>query len=196
MRNSRQLNIPGENEFRNKGVAYCATCDGPLFAGKDVAVIGGGNSALEAVLQLVKIARHIYLINNTLQLTGDPIMQEKIASFSHVTVLNNSTVSAITGSRFVESISGAFDGERRTLPVEGVFIEIGLIPNSEFESGLQKNKSGEVHINAFNETNIPGVFAAGDVTDVPEKQIIIAAGEGAKAALRAFQYLALMRDPG
>jgi len=190
---SRELGVPGENEFRNKGLTYCATCDGPLFEGKDVAVIGGGNSALDASLQLVKIARKIYLININPELGGDAIMREKVVSSDNVSVLNNTGVTAVTGDKFVGGIKFKREGKEETLVVQGVFVEIGLIPNSGFAGGVKKNELGEILVNCQSETNIPGIFAAGDVTDVMEKQIIIAAGEGSKAALRAFRYLAQHR---
>jgi len=186
---SRELNVPGEKEFKNKGLTYCATCDGPLFSGKDVAVIGGGNSALDATLQLIKIARRIYLINNTSSLGGDAIMREKVESAKSVTILNNARVTEISGQIMVKGIKIKKHDKDEVLPVEGVFVEIGLIPNSDFAIGIEKNQLGEIKVNCRNETNIPGIFAAGDVTDVPEKQIIIAAGEGAKASLSAFHYL-------
>jgi len=187
---SRELNVPGEKEFRNKGLTYCATCDAPLFSGKIVAIIGGGNSALDAALQLIKIAKHVYIINITSVLDGDAIMREKINASGIVTVLNNSQVTDILGDRMVTGIKIKREGKLEQLAVQGVFIEIGLIPNSEFAKDIEKNQFGEIKVNCRNETNIPGVFAAGDVTDVPEKQIIIAAGEGSKAALSAFRYLA------
>jgi alkyl hydroperoxide reductase subunit F len=187
---SKELNVPGEREFKNKGLTYCATCDGPLFSGKAVAVIGGGNSALDAALQLIKIAKHVYLINITPALAGDAIMREKVNESEIVTVFNNTQVSAVLGDKMVTGIRIKREGKEEQLDVEGVFIEIGLIPNSEFAEGIEKNQVGEIRVNCYNETNIPGVFAAGDVTDVPEKQIIIAAGEGSKAALSAFRYLA------
>ncbi len=186
---SRELGVPGEKEFKNKGLTYCATCDAPLFAGKDVAVIGGGNSALDAVLQLMKIAKKIYLINLAPNLTGDPIMQEKVRRSKMTTVLNNTHVTAIIGEKMVNAIRVVKDKNEMTLPVEGVFVEIGLIPNSAFAIDVDKNERGEIKVNSYNETNVPGIFAAGDVTDVPEKQIIIAAGEGSKAALGVFRYL-------
>jgi len=186
---SRELGVPGEQEFKNKGLTYCATCDGPLFAGRDVAVIGGGNSALDAALQLIKIANHIYIINFTDNLTGDGIMQEKIRADNKVTIFNNSRVKEILGDSFVQAIKIEEDKEEKILDVQGIFVEIGLIPNSDFAIDLEKNERKEIVVNQRNETNIPGVFAAGDVTNVPEKQIIIAAGEGAKAVLSAFRYL-------
>jgi len=186
---SRELGVPGEQEFKNKGLTYCATCDGPLFAERDVAVIGGGNSALDAALQLIKIANHIYIINFTDNLTGDGIMQEKIRANNKVSILNNSRVKEILGDSFVQAIKIEEGKKEKILDVQGIFVEIGLIPNSEFTSNLEKNERKEIIVNQRNETNIPGVFAAGDVTDVPEKQIIIAAGEGAKAVLSVFRYL-------
>ncbi len=186
---SRELGVPGEQEFKNKGLTYCATCDGPLFAERDVAVIGGGNSALDAALQLIKIANHIYIINFTDNLTGDGIMQEKIRADKKVSIFNNSRVKEILGDSFVQAIKIEEDKKEKTLDVQGIFVEIGLIPNSDFAVDLEKNERKEIVVNQRNETNIPGVFAAGDVTNVPEKQIIIAAGEGAKAVLSAFRYL-------
>ena len=186
---SRELGVTGERKFRNKGLTYCATCDGPLFAGRDVAVIGGGNSALDAALQLIKIANHIYIINITDSLTGDGIMREKIRVDNKVSIFNNSRVKEILGDSFVRAIKIEEDKEEKILAVQGIFVEIGLIPNSEFAPSLEKNERKEIIVNQRNETNIPGIFAAGDVTNVPEKQIIIAAGEGAKAVLSAFRYL-------
>ena len=186
---SRELGVTGEREFKNKGLTYCATCDGPLFAGRDVAVIGGGNSALDAALQLIKIANKIYVINITDNLTGDGIMQEKIRADKKVFIFNNSRVKEILGDSFVQAIKIEEDKEEKVLDVQGIFVEIGLIPNSDFAPSLEKNERKEIIVNQQNETNIPGIFAAGDVTNVPEKQIIIAAGEGAKAVLSTFRYL-------
>ncbi|MBI4972260.1 MAG: FAD-dependent oxidoreductase [Candidatus Omnitrophica bacterium] len=187
---SRELAVPGEKEFKNKGLTYCATCDGPLFSGKDVAVIGAGNSALDAAMQLARIARLTYIINNTSALGGDAIMREKISQTKNIRMLNDTKVTAILGDKFVHGIRIKKEDKEETLSVQGVFVEIGLIPNSNFAPQIEKNQLGEIKINCHNETSIPGIFAAGDVTDVPEKQIIIAAGEGAKAALSAFRYLA------
>ncbi|NQT33112.1 MAG: FAD-dependent oxidoreductase [Candidatus Omnitrophica bacterium] len=190
---SKPLGVPGEEEYRNKGVAYCATCDAPLFAGKTVAVIGGGNSALEAALQLIKIAKHIYLINITPELGGDTIIRDKVAASDNVTIMNNSQVKEIFGSTFVEGIKIETEKKEETLSLEGVFVEIGLKPNTAFKSDLEKNEQGEIVVNCNNETNTPGIFAAGDVTNVLEKQIIIAAGEGAKATLSAFRYISKIK---
>jgi alkyl hydroperoxide reductase subunit F len=186
---TRELNVPGEKEFKNRGLTYCATCDAPLFSDRDVAVIGGGNSGLDAVLQLMRIARHIYLINIAPKITGDAIMEEQVKKSNIVTVLNSAQVTRVIGDKFVTGITIKTQGKEETLSVGGVFVEIGLIPNSEFVRDVEKNQLGEIKVNIRNETNIPGILAAGDVTDVPEKQIIIAAGEGSKACLSAFRYL-------
>ncbi len=187
---SRELGVPGEKEYKNKGISYCATCDGPLFNGKIVAVIGGGNSALDAALQLIRIAKLVYIINNTPKLGGDTIMRQKVEAAENVKIFNNSKVSAVLGDKMVKAIKLNREEKEETLSLEGVFVEIGLIPNSDFVKGVERNSLGEIKINSRNETNVPGIFAAGDVTDVPEKQIVIAAGEGSKACLSAFRYLA------
>ncbi|MFH1458169.1 MAG: FAD-dependent oxidoreductase [Candidatus Omnitrophota bacterium] len=186
---TKELGVPGEKEFKNRGLTYCATCDGPLFADKSVAVIGGGNSALDAALQLMKIAKHTYIINITPALGGDTVMREKVETSQAVTIFNNTQVTAVLGDKFVSGIKIRRKNKEESLSVQGVFVEIGLLPNSEFVQGLDLNERKEIKINSRNETNIPGIFAAGDVTDVPEKQIIIAAGEGSKACLSAFRYL-------
>jgi len=186
---TKELNVPGEKEFKNRGLTYCATCDGPLFANKDVAVIGGGNSALDAVLQLRRIAKRVTLVNITGSLGGDAVMREQVESDNKVMVLNSTQVTGIIGDKFVSGIKVLRQDKEETLAVQGVFVEIGLLPNSEFAKAIARNQLQEIIINCRNETNIPGIFAAGDVTDVPEKQIIIAAGEGSKACLSAFRYL-------
>lgn len=185
----RKLKVAGETEFKNRGVTYCATCDGPLFAGKDVCVVGGGNSALDAVLQLMKIARKIYLVDKEESLRADPVMVEKARSSPLVTIYNNSTVKEIFGEKLVKGIKISQKEKEITLPVAGIFIEIGSVPSADFVPDVQKNNAGEIIVNCRCETNLAGIFAAGDVTDVPAKQIIVACGEGAKAALSAFQYL-------
>jgi len=186
---SKELGVAGEKEFKNRGLTYCATCDGPLFTGKTVAVIGGGNSCLDAALQLMRIARQVYIINITSSLGGDAVMRQRVQESKIVTVFNNTQVASVLGDRMVTGVKIKMEGREEMLSVQGVFVEIGLIPNSEFASNVEKNQFGEIKVNSSNETNIPGIFAAGDVTDVPEKQIIIAAGEGSKAALSAFRYL-------
>lgn len=190
---TKELNIPGEKEFKNKGLTYCATCDGPLFSGKKVAVIGSGNSGLDATLQLVGIAKYVYLIECSNKPKGDAIMLDKIRKNDNVKILTNTQVSEIRGDKFVNKIKIRTENKEQDLDVEGVFVEIGLIPNSEFCRKLDKNQWGEIKVNNRNETNIPGILAAGDVSDVPEKQIIIAAGEGSKATLSAFHYLSRMK---
>jgi len=187
----RQLNVPGEENFKGRGVTYCATCDGPLFSGMKVAVIGGGNSALEATDDMVKIAEHVYLISLT-PLTGDAVLIDKVQAADNLTMFLEHEVLEITGDKFADGIKirDLKSKQENELKVGGVFVEIGLIPNSELAKDIIKqNPRGEVIINCDSETNIPGVFAAGDVSSVPEKQIVIAAGEGAKAALQAHRYL-------
>jgi alkyl hydroperoxide reductase subunit F len=187
----RQLHVPGEKELLGKGVTYCAICDGPLFAGEKVAVIGGGNSALEAADDMVKIAQQVYLVSLTL-LTGDQILIDKITNASNLDIFLEHELVEIKGESRVEGIKirDLKDKQERELDVAGVFIEIGLIPNSEAIKGMTSlNRLGEVEVNCANETGLPGLFAAGDVTNVPEKQIVVAAGEGAKAALQAHRYL-------
>ena len=144
---------------------------------------------MDAAIQLMKIANKVYIVNIAPELTGDAVMREAVQGSDKVSVLNNTNVEEVLGARMVSGIRIKKDGAQSLLSVQGVFVEIGLIPNSDFISGVNKNSSGEIIVNSRNETNIPGIFAAGDVTDVPEKQIVIAAGEGAKAALGVFKYL-------
>jgi alkyl hydroperoxide reductase subunit F len=188
-RRSRLLGAKGEDFFRNKGVSYCATCDGPLFAKKKVAVIGGGNSALDAALQMIRIAEKVYLVNINPSLGGDQIMRQKVESAPNVEILNNGVTREILGDQFVRAIKVEQSGVLKELALEGVFVEIGSVPNSDFVEGVSKNPGGEIAVDNLNRTSIPGIFAAGDVTDIPEKQIIVAAGEGAKAVLGVFRYL-------
>ena len=192
-RRPRWLNVKGEEGFRNKGVSYCATCDGPLFANKVVAVIGGGNAALDAVLQMMKIASKVYLININPALAGDPIMRDKVESSNKVEVINNAVTKEILGAQLVTAIKLEQAGVARELALQGVFVEIGSVPNSGIIDFVKKNNGGEIIVDNLNRTSEPGIFAAGDVTDIPEKQIIVAAGEGAKAVLGAFRYLAGLR---
>lgn len=192
----RKLNVPGEKEFYGKGVTYCAVCDGPLFDGQRVVVVGGGNSALEATLDMVKIAEHIDLVA-PYSLVGDAILIEKVKEAKNVTIHDYCQVERISGDEFVKgvSIKDTNTGEIKELPVGGIFVEIGLEPSSEMVSHLLSlNKRGEVPVSCNSETTVPGLYAAGDVTDVPEKQILIAAGEGAKAALQAHRYLKRLKD--
>jgi len=189
-RTPRRLNVPGEDEFRNRGVAYCATCDGPLFAGVEVAVVGGGNSALDAALQLVRIARHVHLIQKLDRFTGDAVMLGKALGSPNLTAHTGTEVTAITGEKMVSGLVVRREGTEKTLPVEGVFIEIGSEAASRFVDGVKTDGFGEIEVDCRCRTNLPGLFAAGDVTSVPAKQIIVAAGEGAKAAISAFDYIA------
>ena len=186
----RELNVPGEEEFKNKGVSYCTTCDGPLFSGMDVAVVGGGNSAAEAVTDLLNYCPKIYLIVRS-TLKADEMAVERIEASGKVTIFTGYTVEKINGKDFVESIdivSGA--SEHKTLSVGGIFIEIGQVPNVSFVKGVVKlNQRGEIETDDYCRTSVTGIFACGDVTDVPQKQIIVAAGEGAKAAMSAFSYI-------
>ncbi len=186
----RLLDVPGEDTFRGRGVAYCSTCDGPLFRGKKVAVIGGGNSALDAALQLNQIAEKVYVVTVEECLSGDEIRRNQVTAAGKIEVLTSTQVAAIRGERFVAAIDLLVDGAERSLEVSGVFIEIGSIPSTAFlPPGVELNELGEIVIDSNNRTSIPGLFAAGDVTNVVEKQIIIAAGEGAKAALSAYAWL-------
>ncbi len=187
----RQLNVPGEDKLKGRGVTYCAICDGPLFAGENVAVIGGGNSALEAAEDMVKTADHVYLVSLT-PLTGDQILIDKVRTASNLTTFLEHEVLEVKGESRVEGIRirDLKSKQERALKVSGVFIEIGLVPNSESFKGIVRlNGLGEIEVNSANETSAVGLFAAGDVTNVPEKQIVVAAGEGAKAALKAHRYL-------
>ena len=187
----RKLNVPGESELIGRGVTYCAICDGPVFAGQRVAVVGGGNSALEAVLDMLKIAEHVDLVSLT-PLTADPVLTDQIKGAQKLSIFTKHQTEKIEGRDFVTGmvVRDLKSKEGKRLEVTGVFIEIGLVPNSDPVSGLIKlNKWGEVPVNCSGETAVPGLYAAGDVTDVPEKQIVVAAGEGAKAALQAHRYL-------
>lgn len=187
----RRLNVPGEMKYTGKGVTYCSICDGPVFAGRRIAVVGGGNSALEAALDMVKIAEHVDLVSLT-QLTGDPVLVDKLRSADNLDKYLEYETLSIEGDDFITgmNIKELKGSEEKKLDVTGVFIEIGLEPNSESVKGLvDLNEHNEIMVNQTCETNIPALYAAGDVTNVPEKQIIIAAGEGAKAALQAHRYL-------
>jgi alkyl hydroperoxide reductase subunit F len=187
----RKLNVEGETELVGRGVTYCSICDGPDFTSKKVAVIGGGNSAIEAALDMVIAAEHVDMVSVT-PLTGDPIMIEKLLAAKNITIYSEQQTDKILGKNEVEGvvIKDLKTGALKQLDVSGVFIEIGLVPNSDMAKDLVKlNQTGEVPVNSSCETEVPGFFAAGDVTNAPEKQIIIAAGEGAKAALTAHRYL-------
>lgn len=187
----RPLDVPGEKELIGKGLTYCSTCDAPLFADLDVAVAGGGNSALEAVIDLMKVARKVYMVSLT-PLTGDQILQDKVMSSPKVDILTEYKILRVLGDSSVEGIEieSLKDGKPKRLTVHGIIVEIGLLPNSEMVlDTLETNRIGEVVIDARCRTGVAGIFACGDVTDVPFKQVIVAAGEGAKAALSAYNYI-------
>jgi alkyl hydroperoxide reductase subunit F len=189
----RQINVPGEDEYRNRGVAYCPHCDGPLFKGKRVAVIGGGNSGVEAAIDLAGIVGHVTLIEYGDALRADDVLQRKLRSLPNVTVITSAQTTEIhgDGKRVIGlSYKDRQGGESHRVELEGVFIQIGLVPNTEWLKGtVELSKHGEIVVDARGQTSVPGVFAAGDATTVPYKQIIIAAGDGAKAALSAFDHL-------
>jgi NADH-dependent peroxiredoxin subunit F len=183
----RKLGVPGELEYANKGVAYCPHCDGPLFKGKRVAVVGGGNSGVEAAIDLAGIVGHVTVLQRGPKLTADAVLVNKLESLTNVTILTNAATNEITGTDKVNGIR--YNGEQ-TLDVEGVFIQIGLVPNTDWLKGsVDLTEWGEIEVDHHNATSIPGVFAAGDCTNVPYKQIIIAMGEGSNASLSAFDYL-------
>ncbi|MGL4189915.1 MAG: alkyl hydroperoxide reductase subunit F [Sphaerotilus sulfidivorans] len=189
----RSMNVPGEAEYRNKGVAYCPHCDGPLFKGKRVAVIGGGNSGVEAAIDLAGIVAHVTLIEFDSKLRADAVLQTKLRSLPNVTVLMSAQTTEVHGDgQKVNGLSykDRVSGELRRVDLEGIFVQIGLLPNSDWLKGtVELSPRGEVIVDSHGQTSVPGVFAAGDVTTVPYKQIIIAMGEGAKASLGAFDHL-------
>ena len=190
----KKIGVPGEEEFYNKGVTYCATCDAPLFGEKIVAVIGGGNSGLDSAMQLTKYAKKVYILVRGDAAKGDQITQDKLKKVEIAEFVMNAEIKEIKGDKFVSSLvyKDKVSGEEKELNVEGVFVNIGMIPNSDFLKGFcELNQWGEVVINPkTNATSHVGVFAAGDVTDILEKQTVIAAGEGAKAALQCYKWLA------
>ena len=189
----RNVNVPGENEYRNKGVAYCPHCDGPLFKGKRTAVIGGGNSGVEAAIDLAGIVAHVTLLEFADTLKADAVLVSKLKSLPNVTIITNAQTTEITGDgskvngiRYKDRVTGV----EHLVELEGIFVQIGLVPNTEWLKGtVELSRFGEIVVDAKGHTNVPGVFAAGDCTTVPYKQIVIAAGEGSKAALSAFDYL-------
>jgi len=189
----RNVNVPGEQEYKNKGVAYCPHCDGPLYKGKRTAVIGGGNSGVEAAIDLAGIVAHVTLVEFADQLKADAVLVNKLKTLPNVTIHTNAQTIEITGAdgkvnglRYKDRATG----EEHLVELEGVFVQIGLVPNTEWLKGtVELSKFGEVIVDAKAHTNLPGVFAAGDCTTTPYKQIVIAAGDGAKAALSAFDYL-------
>jgi alkyl hydroperoxide reductase subunit F len=188
----REMGVPGEKEFRAKGVAYCPHCDGPLFKGKRVAVVGGGNSGVEAAIDLAGVVAHVTLLEFADTLRADAVLQQKLASLPNVTIIKSAQTSEVTGSDKVNGLvyKDRVSGETHRIELEGIFVQIGLLPNTDFIKGtVETTKFGEIVIDVRGQTSVPGIFAAGDCTTVPYKQIIIAMGEGAKASLSAFDYL-------
>ncbi|HJE71107.1 alkyl hydroperoxide reductase subunit F, partial [Pseudomonas oryzihabitans] len=189
----REMNVPGEREYRNRGVAYCPHCDGPLFKGKRVAVIGGGNSGVEAAIDLAGIVAQVTLIEYDGQLRADAVLQRKLFSLPNVTVITSALTSEVKGDG--QKVNGLVYKDRNSsefhhIDLEGVFVQIGLVPNTDWLKGtVELSPRGEIEVDARCQTSLPGVFAAGDVTTVPYKQIVIALGEGAKASLAAFDHL-------
>jgi len=189
----REMNVPGEKEYRNRGVAYCPHCDGPLFKGKRVAVVGGGNSGVEAAIDLAGIVAHVTLLEFDSKLRADAVLQRKLHSLPNVTVITQAQTTEVTGDgakvnglRYTDRASG----ESRHIELEGIFVQIGLLPNTDWLKGtVALTNRGEIEVDARGQTSVPGVFAAGDATTVPYKQIIIAMGDGSKAALSAFDHL-------
>ena len=189
----REMNVPGEKEYRGKGVAYCPHCDGPLFKGKRVAVIGGGNSGVEAAIDLAGIVGHVTLLEFDSKLRADAVLQRKMASLPNVTVFTSALTTEVTGDG--NKVNGLVYKDRNTdevkrIDLEGIFVQIGLLPNTDWLKGtVNLSKFGEIEIDAKGQTSVPGVFAAGDCTTVPYKQIVIAMGAGATASLSAFDHL-------
>jgi alkyl hydroperoxide reductase subunit F len=190
----RQMNVPGEDTYRNKGVAYCPHCDGPLYKGKRVAVIGGGNSGVEAAIDLAGIVAHVTLIEYDGKLRADEVLQRKLKSLPNVTVITSALTTEVMGDG--SKVTGLTyndrgTGEGHTVELEGIFVQIGLVPNTEWlaEGGVALSPRGEIEVDAKGQTSVAGVFAAGDATTTPYKQIVISMGDGSKAALSAFDYL-------
>ncbi|MCM3711870.1 alkyl hydroperoxide reductase subunit F [Sporosarcina luteola] len=188
----RNIGVPGEAEFRNKGVAYCPHCDGPLFEGKDVAVVGGGNSGVEAAIDLAGIVNHVTVLEFNDELKADSVLQKRLHSLPNVTVVTNARTKEITGTDKVNGITyvDRDSGEEKHVELAGVFVQIGLVPNTDWLGDVvERNRFGEILVDKRGATNVPGVFAAGDCTDSPFKQIIISMGSGATASLGTFDYL-------
>lgn len=190
----RNLGVPGEAEYRNKGVAYCPHCDGPLFKGKRIAVIGGGNSGVEAAIDLAGIVGHVTLVEFDVKLRADEVLQRKLRSMPNVEIITNGQTTEVLGDGTRVNgmvVKDRASGDERRIDLEGVFVQIGLVPNTEWlqGTGLELSKHGEIVTDDHGATNIPGIYAAGDCTTVPHKQIVVAMGEGAKAGLGAFDFL-------
>ncbi len=190
-RSHRHLNVPGEKQFFGKGVVYCVTCDGPLYKNKIAAIVGGGNSALDAAIYLSKIVSKIYLIHRRDQFRGEEILINKVKKDPKVELVLNANTKEIKGKDFVTSIVVDQNGKKREIPVDGVFVEIGFESDISIlqDLGLKLDGQNQIIVNDFCETNVPGIFAAGDITTVPYKQTVISAGQGSVAALRAYDFI-------
>lgn len=191
-RHPRMLNVPGEKEYKNLGVSYCATCDAPLFSGKDVAVIGGGNTGAEAVIMLQKIAKKIYVLQDIDRLIADPVLVANFEKDPNVTIITNTKTTAISGNTLVAGLTykETLTNTEKTLPVQGIFVAIGAIPNTApVKDIVQLDNMGVIEADRYGVTNVPGFFAAGDVTNIRDAQIVVAAGHGCSAALSAGGYL-------
>ena len=187
-----QTKHPREDRLINKGVAFCPHCDGPLFENKDVAVIGGGNSGVEAAIDLAGIVKHVTLFEYASELKADSVLQERLRSLPNVDIKTSAKTTEVIGDDYVTGISyeDMTTGESQVVNLDGIFVQIGLVPNTSWlQNAVELNERGEVMINRDNATNVPGIFAAGDVTDQKNKQIIISMGAGANAALNAFDYI-------
>ncbi|THF61214.1 alkyl hydroperoxide reductase subunit F [Pseudothauera rhizosphaerae] len=194
----REMNVPGEKEFRGKGVAYCPHCDGPLFKGKRVAVVGGGNSGVEAAIDLAGVVSHVTVLEFADTLKADAVLQKKLASLPNVDVIKSAQTLEVTGTDKVNGLvyKDRVSGAEKRIELEGIFVQIGLLPNTDFLKGaVELSRFGEIIVDAKGQTSVPGVFGAGDCTTVPYKQIIIAMGEGAKASLSAFDHLIRISAP-
>lgn len=187
----KMLGIPGEKEFFGKGVATCATCDSPFYKDKDVAIVGGGNSALDAAFSLIKVARSVTIINITETLKGDEILMKNVKASPKVKILNNNEALEILGDQAVGGIKvkDKKTNQEQVLPVSGVFIEVGFLPSTSFDKLTNKNEIGEIEVDEYGATSVPGIYACGDVNDLWGEQIVIAAGEGSKTALRVAEHI-------
>lgn len=187
----RELGVPGERELKNKGLSYCTVCDGPLYRNKRVVTIGGGNSALESAILLAGIAKEVTLINKNPQMKGETVLMKKLEAMGNVTMVMHGQTTRILGETYVTGVAytDTLTQQSRHIDAEGVFVHIGMIPNSSFIDNVEKNQFGEIVTNGIQETSVPGIFAAGDVTTHPFKQIVIATGQGVTAALQATRYI-------